>query len=160
MEVAPRLDQFLAPAREGQLAARVIAEVIRQDYRPALRMAGYIRWMAQGRSRGWEAWQMTRDGFTKSMFHRSFLALGDQAGLEEANAQIRAFAKDFIASFDKGMDELVAGTLRPVPLDDRDKSRMRDWLVLLEESERALNSVLVTVFGPQKRRRFQSPLKL
>ena len=88
------------------------------------------------------------------------IALADQAGLEEANLQIKAFAKDFIASFDQEMDGIVAGTPSSMRLDNRDKSRMRDWLVLLEESERALNEVLVTAVGPQQRRLFQPPFKL
>jgi hypothetical protein len=91
MEAIPPLDGFDGP-REGELAARTIGAVIRQKYGPALRVARYICFMAEGRVAEWEAWQQTLRGFANSMFQHSYIALGEELGLEAANVKIGASA--------------------------------------------------------------------
>jgi hypothetical protein len=151
MEAIPLLDGFDG-SREGELAARTIGAVIRQEYGPALRVARYICFMAEGRATEWEAWQQTLRGFANSMFQHSYIELGDQIGLEEANIKIRAFAKAFIPSFERDIDAVVAGTLKATFLDEPDQARMRDWLRLLEKSDRALNPVLASMYGQPPRK--------
>ena len=151
MEATPPLDGFDGP-REGELAALTIGAVIRQKYGPALRVARYICFMAEGRVAEWEAWQQTLRGFANSMFQHSYIALGEELGLEAANVKIGAFAKAFIPSFERDLDAVIAGTLKSTLLDERDQARMRDWLRLLEKSDQALNPTLTSLYGQAPRK--------
>ena len=143
--------------------ARVIASVIAQDYRPALRIAVLMVDVAGSRRRSGsaeESWRMLRDSITRPMFLGSFESLADRIGIDEADVQIRAFAREFIAGFDTELASVVARSIRPIQLNDRDKRRMLDWLAHLEKCERTMDSTLTMSIGPFRKRFFQPAFKL
>lgn len=150
-QAGPVLGGYVA-IREGKLAARTIYEVVRQKHAPALRIARFMCFMAEGRRAAWEAWTEIQRDFGQSMFQDPFIALGEQLGLDEANVQIRAFAKEFCASFERDMDAVVGGSLTLDALDETDRGRMRDWLSLMEKFDRAWNPTLTGLYGPSPRK--------
>jgi hypothetical protein len=133
---------FLAPEREGELAARVIGEVMRQGYAPAVRASTYLSLQAGGRATTWQAWSSSLHGFAGSMFQHPFVALVEAVGLDAANERIEVFGRAFAASFEQGLDLVAAGTLPGSTFTDRDQARMRDWLRLLEEVDDKMSPIL------------------
>ena len=146
-----QIPPFLAPEREGELAARVVGEVLRQHYAPALRMSKFLCFMAAGRRTQWEAWASTLHGFAGSMFQHPFIALANAVGLDEANERIEAFGKAFAKSLEQGLDGLDAGRLPGSSFSGRDQARMLDWLQLLEQVDAKLTNVLDPMYGPRKK---------
>jgi hypothetical protein len=141
---------FVAPDREGELAARVVGEVQRQEYSPAIRAATFLSFMAAGRRMEWRAWRDTLQGFAGSMFQHPFIALGEAVGLEEANRRIGSFGAAFAPSFEAGLDRVAAGEMPGGTFTPRERERMADWLQLLEKVDSSL-PVLDALYGPRRR---------
>lgn len=146
-----QIPPFVAPEREGELAARVIGEVVRQQYAPALRVSMYLCFMAAGRVAAWQEWRSTLQGFGGSMFQHPFMALAEQIGLDEANERIGAFGKAFAENFEQGLDAVQAGRLPGSGFSARDQARMQDWLALLEKVDDSLTGLLDQMYGPRKK---------